>query len=341
MVRQGDGKPIPRSALETESFSPLLHARMNRFLYLSAILLLFPGVSCSQDPTQETPFTPSIDAERLLLHVEILASDEYKGRRSGTEGGHMAQAYVQQQFEDMGLQPACSESWVQNFPFQARDGSQQQGANLMGLIPGTGGADGSIVISAHYDHLGERDGVIYNGADDNASGTAALIELARELLAERPVHNVVIAAFDAEELGLVGAQAFVRSDCFTASDVRMNINMDMVSRNEAGELWASGTYHHPFLKPLLEGVARPAGLTVSFGHDQPTEGYNDWTGASDHAPFHSAGVPFVYFGVEDHAGYHNPSDDFEAIAPDFFVAAVSWIHDALRAADAALDGFPD
>lgn len=314
---------------------------MNRTLTLLAVLLLFPGVSCSQDPTTQTTFEPTIDAERLLAHVETLASDAYMGRRSGTEGGHMAQAYVQQQFVDMGLQPACGESFVQGFPFQARDGSQQEGSNLIGVIPGTGTAAGSIVVSAHYDHLGTQNGSVYNGADDNASGTAALIELARQLLAEPPVHDVVIAAFDAEELGLVGARAYVRSDCFAAADVRMNINMDMVSRNEAGELWASGTYHYPFLKPILESVERPSGLTVRFGHDQPSEGYNDWTAASDHAPFHSEGVPFVYFGVEDHAGYHNPTDDFEAITPDFFVAAASWIHDALRAVDAGLDGFPD
>ena len=86
---------------------------MNRTFTLLAVLLLFPGVSCSQDPATEAAFEPSIDAVRLLAHVETLASDAYMGRRSGTEGGQMAQAYVQQQFVDMGLEPACGDSFVQ------------------------------------------------------------------------------------------------------------------------------------------------------------------------------------------------------------------------------------
>ncbi|MDA0379198.1 MAG: M28 family peptidase [Bacteroidetes bacterium] len=314
---------------------------MKRILTPLLLLLLFPGVSCSQDSAGTGNFEPSVDAMRLLSHVEILSSDAYMGRRAGTEGGHMAQAYVQQQFEELGLQPACSESFVQTFPFTASDSSPAEGANLIAVIPGTGSAAGSVVVSAHYDPLGTRNGEVYNGADDNASGTAALIELAREFTANPPEHDILFAAFDAEELGLVGARAFVRSDCFTASDVRLNINMDMISRSGAGELYASGTYHYPFLRPLIDGVPRKGPLTVLFGHDEPSDGFGDWTASSDHAPFNSAGVPFVYFGVEDHPGYHNPSDDFDAITPEFFTAAVSWIHDVLRVLDGAVDSFPD
>lgn len=282
----------------------------------------------------------AVDGERLLGHVEVLASDAYMGRRAGEESGRMALEYVEGQMMDMDLAAACGNSLRQEFSFEGRSGSVDA-TNLIAIIKGTSQANGSIVLSAHFDHLGERGGDIYNGADDNASGTAALLEIARAV-SEHPLsHNLILAAVDAEEMGLRGARDFVASDCFDALDVRLNINMDMISRSPAGELYATGTYHYPFLKPMLEKVSQPQGLTLLFGHDEPGTGGDDWTNASDHAPFHAEGIPFVYFGVEDHPGYHNPSDDFEDITPEFFKAAASFIHDALRSLDGTLSDFPD
>jgi hypothetical protein len=108
----------------------------------------------------------------------------------------------------------------------------------------------------------------------------------------------------------------------------------MVSRSEAGELYAAGTHHSPSLTPLVEQVAQNAEVSLRIGHDTPgLPPGDDWTLASDHGPFHEAGIPFLYFGVEDHAGYHAPTDDFEAITPAFFVAAVETILDFVRLAD--------
>ena len=153
-------------------------------------------------------------------------------------------------------------------------------------------------------------------------------------------HDLILAALDAEEMGLRGARNFVASDCFGALDVRLNINLDMVSRSQAGELYAAGTHHYPFLRRVLESVVTTTDLTLLFGHDEPGLGSDDWTNASDHAPFHAEGIPFVYFGVEDHAGYHNATDDYENITPAFFVSAAGFILEATRALDRALDGFP-
>jgi len=316
--------------------------RGSRIQAACLVLLIASLTACqpaAQVPAEAPPAASGIDATRLLSHVETLASDAYMGRRAGTDGGRMALQYVESQMADMHLQPACGDNLRQPFSFEARSGPVDA-TNLIAVIPGTSGSTGTIVLSAHFDHLGQRGTDVFNGADDNASGTATLLEVAR-VLKEAPLeHNLVLAAVDAEEMGLRGARYFVASDCFDRWDVGLNINLDMVSRSDAGELYASGTRHYPFLRPVLESVESPEGLTLMFGHDEPGTGSDDWTNASDHAPFHAEGVPFVYFGVEDHAGYHNPADDFSDITPEFFVSAAGYILDAVRSMDAAMDDFP-
>jgi Zn-dependent M28 family amino/carboxypeptidase len=187
---------------------------------------------------------------------------------------------------------------------------------------------------AHHDHNGYDGDIIYNGADDNASGTAALLALG-EHFRERPLrHSLLLVAVDAEEKGIRGARAWVADPPIALDSVVMNVNLDMISRSEAGELYAAGTYHYPFLAPLVEKVARTDRLTLLTGHDEPDlPPGEDWTMASDHAAFHEVGIPFIYFGVEDHAGYHHPSDTFQNITPEFYVAAVETALDFLLAAD--------
>jgi Zn-dependent M28 family amino/carboxypeptidase len=101
-------------------------------------------------------------------------------------------------------------------------------------------------------------------------------------------------------------------------------------------LYASGTYHNPGLRPALEPLTRERKAKLLFGHDTPEEGKDDWTRSSDHGPFHAAGIPFIYFGVEDHEGYHTPADDFSDITPDFYVAATNVILDAVQLLDASI-----
>ncbi len=309
------------------------------------VLLLLPimlaASACGQSSTaddekEQAPL--SIDGERLLQHVEVLSSDAYQGRKSGTEGGLKARTYIEAAFDELGVQPACGDSFQQPFTFTGRLG-QVDAVNLITRIPGTSGG-GSIVLTAHFDHLGVFNGDIYNGADDNASGVAALLEVARSVRAAPLEHDLILAALDAEETGLLGARHLVDSACFDELDVKVNVNLDMVSRSEAGELYASGTYQYPFLKPVLEALSIRDKVTLLLGHDVPGSTRMDWSNSSDHAAFHAAGIPFVYFGVEDHAGYHNPTDDFEAITPEFFQSAVDFVYQAVRALDVAIPGFP-
>jgi Zn-dependent M28 family amino/carboxypeptidase len=192
-----------------------------------------------------------------------------------------------------------------------------------------------MVISAHYDHIGARDGAVYHGADDNASGVAVLLALARQCQRGPWQHDALFAAFDAEELGLRGARAFLEAPAVPKDRIVINVNLDMVGRGDDGVLYAAGTSHTPRLRAVLEPVAARAPIKLLFGHD--TGGTrDDWTAQSDHGVFHAAGIPFVYFGVEDHADYHRPSDTPEKIQPSFLYGAARTILDAVSALDRAL-----
>ncbi len=318
-----------------------LFPRSFRIALIALIPLVLVATACGQssDPSNDAvTLDLAIDGERLLQHVEILSSDGYQGRKAGTDGGEMTRSYLEGVFEEIGLAPACSEMH-QPFSFEGREGTINA-VNLIARIPGTSPGSGAIALTAHFDHLGVFNDEIYNGADDNASGTAALLEIARLVQSQPLERDLIVAAFDAEEQGLIGAREFVNSECFTGLDVRFNVNMDMISRSEAGEIYAAGTSHYTFVRPVLEAVDHSDAMELLFGHDRPGTTQMDWTSSSDHALFHRAGIPFIYFGVEDHPGYHNPSDDFEAIHPEFFQSAADYIYHAVRAIDAAMPGFP-
>ena len=279
---------------------------------------------------------PALEADQLLTDVRVLAADSLEGRRTGTEGNQKAQAYLLEAFAAAGLH-AFGDDYAQPFTF-SRDGADVRGVNLVGYVEGSEHPDSFIVLTAHYDHLGRRNGEIYNGADDNASGTAGLLAAARHFAEQPPRHSIIFAALDAEEMGLQGARAFLKSPPVSVEQIHLNVNLDMISRSEAGELFAAGTYHYPFLKPYLEDVGEGSAVDLRFGHDRPDlPSGDDWTMSSDHGPFHQAGIPFVYFGVEDHAGYHKPTDDYEDITPDFFAEAVELVVAAVTSLDANLD----
>lgn len=275
-----------------------------------------------------------IDRKTLLQDIQYLASDELAGRKPLTEGNLQAAEYIKKRFTQLGL-TSQYKNYTQSFELYADRGEGEivgKGSNIVGFIPGQE-SEKLIVITAHYDHLGETVEGIYNGADDNASGTAALMALAAYFSEHKPDVSLVIAALDAEEMGLQGARALVRDFPFPLENVLLNVNMDMVSRNENYELYAAGTLHNPWLKPILERASRGAKVSLRFGHDVPGTGSDDWTNASDHAAFHEKEIPFVYFGVEDHDDYHTTSDTFENIDQDFYYDAVDLILRCMKELD--------
>ncbi|MGW8266719.1 MAG: M28 family peptidase [Longimicrobiales bacterium] len=289
-----------------------------------------------QDTGPEDPDAfVAADSARMMDAFRFLSSDSLQGRRTGEPGNTMAREFILAAFRDAGLlEPETGV--LQAFEFTGRRDRTQvtEGANVVGFVPGTGPEAEAIVLTAHFDHLGVRNGEIYNGADDNASGTVALMSLARYVARNPLRHTAVFAALDGEEMGLRGARAFLEAGW--PQEIVLNVNMDMVSRSDS-LLFAAGTSHYPHLRPILETVRARPPVVLRFGHDEPgVEGVDDWTGSSDHRVFHGAGIPFVYFSVEDHPDYHRATDDFERVDPAFFVNAVRTILAGVLALDAGL-----
>lgn len=289
----------------------------------------------SRVATQSRAASLRVDSERLMQTVTALADPKLEGRAVGSPGNLAARAMIVERFKAIGLEPV-SGGYVHPFRFSRRS-EAMQGANVLGFCIGSESKLPWFVVSAHYDHLGVRDDVVHPGADDNASGVAAMLEVAA-FCAKQPFrHTILFAAFDAEEGGVQGSRAFLSSPSAPKDRIGLNINLDMVSRSATREIFIAGTYHTPSLRAPLEEVARRAPITVLFGHDKPKAvagGVDDWTNQSDHGPFHAAKIPFVYFGVEDHPDYHKPTDTADKIDRGFFVDVAETILDSLLALDA-------
>ena len=319
-------------------------------LALSVATLCVQAFLWAQAPAADT-VGHRVDRARLIHDVTTLASPAFEGRRTGTPGALNVRRWLLDEFRGAGLTPGGTDGFLQTFTLTPRDSdpSPESGssapvgrsaANVIGLVPGRERQRKLLVITAHHDHLGIRDGVLYPGADDNASGVAVLLAAARYFVRNPPRHPMMFAALDAEEIGLRGARALIDSPLIPRNGIAMAINLDMVSRSAANEIFAAGTYHTPWLAPLLEDVQRRSPVRIRLGHDRPADragGLEDWTQLSDHGPFHERGVPFVYFGVEDHGDYHKPSDTVDRIDPRFFGDTADMIVDAVRTFDTRVD----
>ncbi|HEY0272789.1 MAG TPA: M28 family peptidase [Chitinophaga sp.] len=300
-----------------------------RKLFLACLLL---GVLAAQAQY-------SVDSSRLMDDIRTLSADKFEGRKIGTRGNRMAQFFLLDRFKAAGLKP-FNGKYERMFFYQ--NGTQRiTGTNIYGYIPGK--SDSTIIITAHYDHLGIRKDKndpdkdsIYNGADDNASGVGGLLAIAQYYSRHTPEHTLVFAALDGEEEGLQGAKAFFVQPPLPVKQLCLDVNMDMISRNDRQELYASGLYYNPALKPFVEAASAKSQIHLRTGHDQPTEGSNDWTGQSDQYAFKEHHIPFLYFGVEDHPDYHKVSDEFKNIQPSFYFQAVNTILSFIDAADKAL-----
>ena len=263
----------------------------------------------------------SADSARLRSDIEYLASDALEGRGTGTAGNDSAAAFAARRYGSLGLR-ALSTGYLQPFVAHPASGAHTGAAaqyptqNVVAYLEGT---DRSlrgrvIVIGAHIDHLG-RSGVsaldpeardaIRNGADDNASGTAAVLELARLLRANRPRHSVLFANFSGEELGLLGSQYFVEHSPVPIDSVVAMLNFDMIGRLRGDSLIVYGVATARELPALLDSAGVGLGLHV--------RGVGDGFGASDHSSFFARGLPVLHFFTNIHEDYHRASDDASKI----------------------------
>lgn len=299
-------------------------------------LVIAAGLASRANAQGKVPADPG--TQRLMHRLQALSADSMEGRKAGSRGAARARRWIIGELTAMGVKPAGDAFEV---PVALRDrsgGSDTVGANVVARIPGTRGSGSVLVLSAHYDHLGVRNGEIYNGADDDASGCVALLTIAERLMKARPQHDVILAFFDAEESGMVGSRAFVAGPPVPLERIGLNINLDMVARQDGGALWVAGTSHYPGLRPLADAAAKSSAVPIRFGHDtRNLKPGDDWTNSSDHAAFHAKGIPFLYLGVEDHPDYHKPGDDAARIDPVFYRGTTDFAYDLVKRSDASLE----
>src|SRR5262249_16744166 len=199
---------------------------------------------------------------------------------------------------ELKLEPAGTSGFDQTF--------ESDGHKLVNLVARVAGEeealrDEFVVIGAHYDHLGIVKGEMYPGADDNASGCAAMLEVARAFtLGATPRRSVLFIAFDSEERGLAGSRHFVQHPTVAREKIVAMVNLDMVSRGDPRTVQVCGAALSPDMKAIAEREAPLVGLTLHYEFEK------EWRRASDHGPFGDVGIPFLYFGVEDHPDYHKP-----------------------------------
>ena len=261
---------------------------------------------------------PVFNAERMKKDVLVLADDAMQGRVPGSSGHEKSAEYIAEQFEAAGLEPAGDGgSYFQPFTMTNENGEQVTVRNVIGVIPGTDAErqEESVVLSAHYDHLGlgwpdakaGNKGEIHNGADDNASGVAVMLEMARTLgKSMEPARSVVFAAFTGEEAGLLGARHYVSSMTrYPASKVMGNLNIDTVGRLGEGKLLVLGSTSAREWKFIFMGASFVTGVQT----EMPTQDID----SSDQIAFIEAGVPGVQFFAGASPDYHKPTDTADKI----------------------------
>ena len=252
--------------------------------------------------------------DRLKADVTFLASDEMKGRRAGSPEAEKAARWMAEQFETIGLQKGAPDGYLQPFKIK-QDGSN--GFNVVGLLEGT--TDEFVVIGAHFDHLGVKDGAIFNGADDNASGCAVLLEVARACVAakSKPRRGVVFCSFDAEERLLGGSRHFVASGRFDMSKAAAMVCLDMMGGNffprDTRSLYALGAENSPEIQDVLKRIAPVEGLDVRPLGVNLIEPLGEIYARSDYGSFRAKKVPFVFFSTGQPWYYHKPEDDVERL----------------------------
>lgn len=267
----------------------------------AAVALLLPLLGGCVPPVE------GIRAEALVRHVEYLASDELQGRGFATPGEKMAAEYIARELKAAGLGPPPG--WSD--PIQRFDAASGATAhNVVFALPGGDPAlrDEWIVVGAHLDHLGVRNGEIYNGADDNASGVAGVIEVARafQRSLQRPARSLLFAFFTGEERGFIGSRHLVEHMPVPVERVVAMINADMISRDETRTIHVVGVTTGDSLRDAVERANQAVGMNLVYDHPE-------WTYQSDHYVFFRRQIPFVYFGVEDHEDYHKPTDTADKI----------------------------
>ena len=281
---------------------------MSKFTLTLAALLLVPLAVFSQKHI-ERGYRTILSADARVF-VEMLASDSLQGRNAGDEGGRMAAEYIVSRLKEWGIRPLDRDGYLQ--PFAAGGCSMN---NILAVIPGK--SDEYVIVGAHYDHVGIGVAVdgdsCYNGADDNASGVSAVLQIARAVkkMRKTPERGIIFAFWDGEEKGLLGSRHFVEN-CAFLSHVSAYMNFDMIGRGPVDNPKHLTYFYTASYLAFGEWLKEDMSVRgFSFVPD-----YRAWdnpTGGSDNAYFAKNGIPIVWYHTEGHPDYHRPSDTADKI----------------------------
>ena len=305
--------------------------------FLLSICLVFSSVIFAQTEAENQKTT-------LFNYVSFLASNDLKGRETGTPGEEAAANFIAAKFKEIGLKPLGEErTYFQTFSFKPKPHPHASEKEMENVEPEFGknviafldnGAEYTIVLGAHFDHLGEgnhQEGSLYagdepmihNGADDNASGTAVIMMLAEELKSRKDLtnNNYLFIAFSGEEKGLFGSSYFSKNSTISLDQVNYMINLDMVGRyREEKGLAINGTGTSPIWDDRIKKVNKQDITIVS----DPSG-----IGPSDHTSFYLKDIPVLHFFTGQHEDYHKPSDDIDKVNFEGMIMVSNFIKDLI------------
>ena len=302
--------------------------------FLAKFILFITIISCDNNISY---------VNRIYDDVNYLADNKLEGRKTGSKGEQIAADYIANRFKSLKIKAKGTNTYFQDFSFnkpsnphgqvlfdETENDTMMSSKNVIGYIDNN--AEHTVVIGAHYDHLGYGgEGSLYvgseihNGADDNASGTALMLDLANQLKFNNRNNNYLLIAFSGEEMGLLGSNYFVKNPTIDLSSINYMINLDMVGRlKEDKSLAVYGVGTSPIFKQSINSN------NESFNLIENESG----VGPSDHTSFYINDIPVLHFFTGQHSDYHKPSDDSEKInfegikgISDFIYSIISDLND--------------
>ena len=303
--------------------------------HLIILIFFITLASCKQEYKPEN---------KIREDVAFLADDKLEGRKTGTEGEKAAAEYISKRFKDLGLEPKGTDGYFQTFTFKPKTDPHSEvkyttvnsdstitGTNIIGYIDN--GAPKTIIIGAHYDHLGYgeenslyrgEEKAIHNGADDNASGVAIMLNLASKLKNTNKGNNYLFMSFSGEEMGLLGSNYFVKNATLDLDSVNYMFNMDMVGRlKQDSTLAVYGVGTTPVFKHVINASNNKFKLIEK----------ESGVGPSDHTSFYLNDIPVLHFFTGQHEDYHKPSDDFDKLNYEGMETISNYIYDIITDLD--------
>lgn len=306
--------------------------------YLLSIFVLATTISCTSQKTSVSDINPTeyiktITAGDLKTHLYIVASDEMQGRETGSEGQKKAGNYLINHYKTNTVSfPKGATDYYQKIPASflnsIRNDNLPDSENIWAYIEGSEKPNEVIVISAHYDHVGIKNGEIYNGADDDGSGTVALLEIAQAFeIAKKeghgPKRSILFLHMTGEEHGLLGSSYYSQNPLFPLANTITNINIDMIGRhddfhnNSSNYVYLIGS---DYLSTDLYNICETANkdyvnLFLDYKYNDRTDP-NRFYYRSDHYNFAKYGIPSVFLFNGVHADYHQATDEVGKIEFD-------------------------